>query len=42
MSKRRDAPYRPGDKSEWIKVKCAGWREANKNRGDLFNMEKRR
>jgi bifunctional non-homologous end joining protein LigD len=42
VSKRTDAPYRSGDRSDWIKVKCTAWREANKNRGDLFNAEKRR
>lgn len=35
VSKRKDAPYRSG-KCDWIKVKCAQWREENKNRGDLF------
>jgi ATP-dependent DNA ligase len=35
VSKRKDDPYRSG-KSDWIKVKCATWREANKDRGDLF------
>jgi bifunctional non-homologous end joining protein LigD len=41
VSKKRDAPYRSG-KCDWIKVKCQSWREANKNRADLFNKEKRR
>jgi bifunctional non-homologous end joining protein LigD len=36
VSKRIDAPYRSGDASDWIKVKCAGWREANKERWRLF------
>ena len=36
MSKRIDAPYRSGNASDWIKVKCAGWREANKERWRLF------
>src|SRR5690242_15983582 len=35
VSKRSDAPYRSG-KSDWIKVKCESWREANKERGELF------
>ena len=26
VSKRRDAPYRSGEKCDWIKVKCATWR----------------
>jgi bifunctional non-homologous end joining protein LigD len=36
VSKRRDAPYRSGKKSAWIKVKCATWRAANKERWRLF------
>jgi bifunctional non-homologous end joining protein LigD len=35
VSKRKQAPYKSG-KCDWIKVKCAQWIEANKNRGDLF------
>jgi bifunctional non-homologous end joining protein LigD len=41
VSKRRDFPYRSGDQSEWIKVKCHGWREANRNRHELFERPKR-
>ena len=37
VSKRKDAPYRSG-KGDWVKVKTKAWREANKNRGDLFNQ----
>lgn len=33
--KKKDAPYRSG-RGDWIKVKCAQWKEANHNRGDLF------
>ena len=40
VSKRRFAPYRSG-KCDWIKVKTATWREANKDRHDLFNKPKR-
>ena len=36
VSKRRDAPYRSGKQCDWIKVKCATWREANKERWRLF------
>jgi bifunctional non-homologous end joining protein LigD len=32
VSKRRDAPYRSGKQCGWVKVKCASWREANKER----------
>jgi len=41
ISKRRDFPYRSGA-ADWIKVKCLSWREANKDRWDLFNKDKRR
>jgi ATP-dependent DNA ligase len=41
VSQRRDFPYRPGP-ADWIKVKCAGWREANAWRHDFFNKEKRK
>jgi bifunctional non-homologous end joining protein LigD len=36
VSKRRDAPYRSGKQCDWVKVKCATWREANKERWRLF------
>jgi bifunctional non-homologous end joining protein LigD len=36
VSKRIDAPYKSGRRSQWIKVKCACWREANKERLRLF------
>jgi bifunctional non-homologous end joining protein LigD len=36
VSKKKDAPYRSG--KCWIKVKCAEWRAANKDRGDLFQQ----
>ena len=36
VSKRRGDPYRPGSKSGWIKVKTAAWREANRERHQLF------
>jgi len=36
VSKRRDAPYLSGAKCGWIKVKTQAWREANKNRWQLF------
>jgi bifunctional non-homologous end joining protein LigD len=35
VSKRRDRPYR-SVRCEWVKVKCRAWREANKDRHDLF------
>jgi ATP-dependent DNA ligase len=36
VSKRSDQPYVSGKNRGWIKVKCHAWREANKNRGELF------
>src|SRR5262249_40339298 len=36
VSERADSPYRSGKRSEWLKVKCAGWREANRERWRLF------
>jgi hypothetical protein len=27
--------------ADWIKVKCLSWREANKDRHELFNRERR-
>ena len=39
VSKRADAPYRSGRRTEWIKTKCAAWREANRDRFE--KMEKR-
>ena len=38
MSKQRDAPYRSGE-GDWIKVKTATWREANKDRDELFEQK---
>jgi bifunctional non-homologous end joining protein LigD len=36
VSKRRDAPYRSGPRSGWVKVKAASRREANEERGRLL------
>jgi bifunctional non-homologous end joining protein LigD len=36
VSKRRTAPYLSGTKSGWVKVKCATWRAANKDRWAMF------
>jgi ATP-dependent DNA ligase len=35
ISKRRDPPYR-SRRCDWIKVKCRAWREANRDRHELF------
>jgi bifunctional non-homologous end joining protein LigD len=40
VSKRVDSPYRVGRSTDWIKVKCLGWKLKNRHRWRLF--EKRR
>jgi bifunctional non-homologous end joining protein LigD len=40
VSKPRDAPYRSGKQCGWIKVKCATWRAANKERWRLFERHR--
>ena len=42
VSKRVDRPYRSGPCKEWIKVKCAAWRESNQWRHEFFNKDKHR
>jgi hypothetical protein len=42
VSKRRDASYRSGKQCGWVKVKCATWRKANKERWRLFERSCRR
>ena len=39
VCKRKDAPYRSGARSGWIKVKCEGWKAANKWRGEFFEKQ---
>jgi bifunctional non-homologous end joining protein LigD len=36
VSKRKDAPYRSGTRSGWIKVKTPEWKKANRYRAKLF------
>ena len=36
VAKRRDAPYRSGTRSGWIKVKTPEWKAANRYRAKLF------
>jgi ATP-dependent DNA ligase len=36
VAKHRAGIYRSGRSTGWIKVKCATWKEANRNRGELF------
>jgi bifunctional non-homologous end joining protein LigD len=42
VSKRRDAPYRSGLRSGWIKVKTQAWKDANRDRAKLFDKQRRR
>jgi bifunctional non-homologous end joining protein LigD len=36
VSKRKDAPYRSGRTTAWVKCKCAAWKAANRDRYRLF------
>jgi bifunctional non-homologous end joining protein LigD len=36
VAKHRASIYRSGRSTSWVKVKCPAWREANRNRGELF------
>jgi ATP-dependent DNA ligase len=36
VSKRRDTSYRSGECRDWVKVKTMAWREANRERWQLF------
>ena len=36
VSKLANQPYRSGKNPGWVKVKCSSWREANKDRWELF------
>lgn len=36
VSKKADQPYVSGKNRSWIKVKCHAWREANRDRGEMF------
>jgi bifunctional non-homologous end joining protein LigD len=40
VSKCRDLPYRSGPCAHWVKVKAAGWRQANKQRYKLFERKR--
>ena len=40
VSKRRESAYRSGPTRDWLKIKTATWRAANRDRWELF--EKRR
>jgi len=36
VSKRLDRPYVSGPTRDWVKVKCAAWKEANRWRHEVF------
>jgi bifunctional non-homologous end joining protein LigD len=40
VSKRKTSVYRSGPTRNWIKVKTAAWRDANRNRHELFGSPK--
>ncbi len=40
VSKRVDRTYVSGRTKDWIKVKCAAWREANQWRHEFFAKQK--
>jgi hypothetical protein len=42
VAKRKDAPYRSGPRSGWIKVKTEQWKTANKYRAKLFEKSARK
>jgi bifunctional non-homologous end joining protein LigD len=42
ISKHRGTPYRSGRSADWIKLKTADWRIANKDRWHLFEKRKER
>jgi bifunctional non-homologous end joining protein LigD len=37
VSKRRESAYRPGPTRDWLKIKTASWRAANRDRWELFD-----
>jgi ATP-dependent DNA ligase len=39
VAKRKDAPYRSGTRSGWIKVKTPEWKAANQYRAEMFAKE---
>ena len=41
VSKRKDSAYRPGPTRDWLKVKTAAWRAANRGRWELFEKKRR-
>jgi bifunctional non-homologous end joining protein LigD len=42
VAKHKAGIYRSGRSTGWIKVKCPAWKEANRNRGELFGETRAR
>ena len=42
VSKRKQAPYRSWTRREWVKLKTSVWREANKDRWEMFEKKGRK
>jgi bifunctional non-homologous end joining protein LigD len=40
VSKRREQPYRSGPNSGWVKVRTAAWRDAKRERWELFEKQR--
>ena len=40
VAKHRASIYRSGRSTSWVKVKCPAWKEANRNRGELFGGDR--
>jgi ATP-dependent DNA ligase len=36
VSKRKESPYRSGPTRDWLKIKTASWRAANRDRYEVF------
>ena len=40
VSKRRGSAYRSGPTREWLKIKMASWRQANRDRWEMFEKNR--
>jgi bifunctional non-homologous end joining protein LigD len=40
VSKRRESAYRSGPTRDWLKIKTAAWRAANRDRGEMFEKKR--
>ena len=39
VSKRKDSAYRSGPTKDWLKIKTAAWRAANRDRWEMFGKK---